>query len=290
MLGPYFIISGGLGNQLFQVAFALAVKKQFNLEGPPKLIVSDFFLAERDFGLDAFCVDLKVIKLSYFSGKILNYIIKIVQKFKIIQFPNFLYSESKRGYSIGSLSHLFVLYMGYFQSDKYLEGCKDIIKDSFRLKSNSSNYKDMVNIIEMSPCSIAIHVRRGDYLVGDNIEKYGVGCSVKYFEQGVKIIMDKCKKNKNNIFIFSDDIDWCRKNLNFVNGCYVSEMGLSVAEELILMSKCDHHVISNSTFSWWGAYLALDSVDHTVIAPKRWFGGALANDAEDMVPSRWVRY
>jgi hypothetical protein len=88
----------------------------------------------------------------------------------------------------------------------------------------------------------------------------------------------------NNIFVFSDDITWCRNNLGFKNMIFVE--GNVDIEDLWLMSLCEKNIIVNSSFSWWGAYLNT-SKDKVVIAPSNWFGPSAGLNSSDIIPDEW---
>ena len=120
----------------------------------------------------------------------------------------------------------------------------------------------------------SIHLRRGDYLEYPNLHPI---CSYNYFK--------KCIDHfSNNIFLmFSDDITWCRNNLKFENVIYIN------ASEFLcftLMSKCDNNIISNSTYSWWAAYLNQNQ-NKQVFYPNIWFGKDGPQDVYDLTPKSW---
>ena len=96
-------------------------------------------------------------------------------------------------------------------------------------------------------------------------------------------------KKQAHFFIFSDDLDWAKDNLNFIeNKTFIRlESYISDHEEMYLMSQCKYNIIANSSFSWWGAWLNQDS-DKKVIAPKKWFNGSVL-DPKDLIPNSWVR-
>jgi hypothetical protein len=139
---------------------------------------------------------------------------------------------------------------GFFQHHQYLDLNRNAILKCFQLKkeSQNKNFLDLKNRF-VNCKSISVHVRRGDY-VGLNH-----ACSENYFNSAIQYIMSKVKNAE--FFIFSDDIDWCKTHLsfqsapNFIDDKY----DLEDYHELMLMKYCKHNVISNSSFSWWGAWL-----------------------------------
>jgi hypothetical protein len=168
---------------------------------------------------------------------------------------------------------------GYFQTEKYFSNVKDIIKKDFVFK------KDILN-----PCLeyynslgtkkvISLHIRRGDYLV--NSENHPP-CSIEYYEQALKQFSDYDK-----VIIFSDDSEWCKEQELFDGDNFlVSETGDQFLD-LCLMTLCNGHIIANSSFSWWGAWL---SNTEKVVAPSKWFGPALENKkTHDVYCEGWIK-
>jgi len=155
---------------------------------------------------------------------------------------------------------------GYFQSYKYFNHCEGVIKKELSPNLTFPKFERV--------CSV--HVRRGDYL---KFPRHHPLCSIDYYKKAMQ------QMDVEKFMIFSDDIPWCKQhfhgNVEFVEGnpCYT---------DLALMMSCDHHIIANSSFSWWGAWLAGSK---KVIAPARWFGVALerTHPTHDLIPSKWVR-
>ena len=153
-----------------------------------------------------------------------------------------------------------MIFFGYFQSEKYFKDYENVIRKDFSFKNPTS--------IKVAPDTTAIHVRRGDYL---NLDAHPV-CPIDYFMEGMSMFKE------NNFLIFSDDIAWCKEAFK---GDKISFSEGNVPEvDLELMTKCDSHIISNSSFSWWGAWLAKGS--GTVVAPKDWFEEATKYETKDL--------
>ncbi len=138
---------------------------------------------------------------------------------------------------------------------------------------------DYLNSIKNSN-SVSLHVRRGDYLKIKNINVL----DVDYYMKAV----DYIKKNveKPMFYIFSDDLDWCKNNLGFLNNCNYVDLTQTEIDDLKLMSFCQHNIIANSSFSWWGAWLN-QNPKKIVIAPKEW----LINDpgSSNVILSDWIK-
>lgn len=141
---------------------------------------------------------------------------------------------------------------------------------------------ELLENIRGSKKSVAIHVRRGDYV--RDIQTYnlmGEICTKEYYQEAVKQFDDN-----STFFVFSDDTEWCKRNFNLPNAIYVSHnQGLDSWQDMVLMSACCHQIIANSSFSWWAAWLN-HNPQKMVIAPSKWF-----NDIEDreLVPTSWRR-
>jgi hypothetical protein len=156
---------------------------------------------------------------------------------------------------------------GYFQSDKYISEIRDELLAEFKVQPRGTIDLALLEKIKNSN-SIAVHIRRGDYATNADISKtYGV-CSSAYYQQAINHIKERVVDAQ--LFIFSNDIEWCRRELNFdipVN--YVSGL-FEPPMDFYLMSACKHFVIANSTFSWWAAWLG-ESLDKIVAEPKSFF-------------------
>ena len=157
---------------------------------------------------------------------------------------------------------------GYYQSYKYFEQYKDDIISAFGIPHSHINN------------TVSIHVRRNDYKVGTPFEPV----DMNYISKAVEIMSSK---GYNNFVVFSDDMDWCKQNINdtvFQYKTFEYSEGRSPIRDLEYMSCCMHNIIANSTFSWWGAYLNRYK-DKVVIAPTKWFNGV----NRDLLPESWIK-
>jgi hypothetical protein len=170
---------------------------------------------------------------------------------------------------------------GFWQSEKYFSTIKEEILDIFYFDA-LFNDKFKLTIKQITnPESVALHVRRGDYLTNKN----HLVLDLEYYEKAIKYLTIKLKNPK--IFIFTDDIDWCKLNLK-INLPYHYIHGNKDWEELKLMTLCNHFIIANSTFSWWGAYLN-KSLLKIVICPKIWFPESNYKNIEDIFIQNWIK-
>ena len=174
---------------------------------------------------------------------------------------------------------------GYWQSEKYFNSVLSQIREdfSFRLQLKGENMALADRLRETQ--AISLHVRRGDYASNpQNTSTHGL-CSLDYYSAAIARIA--CYIEKPEFFIFSDDIDWVKANLllNYPHHFVANNQGSASHIDMRLMSLCRHHVIANSSFSWWGAWLN-SSADKLVIAPRQWFTGSA--DVSDLFPNNWV--
>jgi hypothetical protein len=175
---------------------------------------------------------------------------------------------------------------GYFQSEKYFSKyAKDIIQKYYKPKEEIFNYiKDKYNNVLSSNC-LSIHIRVG----GDRVwmqDKF-TNISMQYYEKAINTILQKDSKIEKYI-ILSDNIPYCKELFgNDENIIYIENEKNYI--DLFLMTKCNHNIIANSTFSWWAAYLN-QNPDKIVVAPKsEWFGSALKHlNIDDLFPSDWI--
>ena len=166
--------------------------------------------------------------------------------------------------------------VGYFQSEKWFKHIETDIRKDFQFHDEIlSPCKEMIEGIT-SP--VAVHIRRGDFII--NSARHH-NLSLDYYKKALKHF-DKT----STIIVFSDDPDWCKEQKVFDDDHILVAEGNTNYVDLCLMSLCEGHIIANSTFSWWGAWLA-DS--QKVIAPSIWFGEELrsVNDIKDLYPKSW---
>ena len=175
--------------------------------------------------------------------------------------------------------------VGYWQSEKYFKPVIAQTREDFkyRLPLEGLNTELAARISQTH--AVSLHVRRGDYANNPKTTSTHGLCSLDYYRAAVAHVIAKVEKAE--FFIFSDDIDWVRANLSlgFPHHFVAHNQGAASYIDMRLMSLCSHHVIANSSFSWWGAWLNPNH-DKLVVAPKRWF----VNDrnVEDLFPQGWV--
>lgn len=289
MSDDIFIIrfNGGLGNQMFQWAFARAIEKKTGISAYMDMTFFEKRYA-RPYELDIFKAEVN--KAPGFLSKIkANIIWQFRKKFKnkkflgmyIYEEPHFEFDENMFNLNSSTYIH------GFFQSEKYFKDIEDELRKDFEFKFAPDKENQVIIDKISSSNSISLHIRRGDYVQKKRYQQMYAICSLDYYKKGIEYIA-KYIENPT-IFIFSDDIEWVRENLKLPYECVFvdNNSGSKNYEDLRLMSLCKHNIIANSSFSWWGAWLNKNS-DKIVIAPKMWFNNERIVQT-DVIPENWIR-
>jgi len=264
---------GGLGNQMFHYALAknLAIKHNTELKFDISWFGNINNSNNRPFALDIF--NINIIKASQKDHSELIYITREPEAYAPF-LPEVL-SVPDQDFIVGN-----------WQSEKYFIDIKEVIKKDFLLEIKiSDNYFNKILDKIISENSVSIHIRRGDY---KNHPVLGLYTETDYFINAMDIISTKVENP--HFFIFSDDINWCKKNFsNIANSTVVdnNHLYMPYKYDLFLISKCKHNIIPNSTFSWWGAWLN-NNENKIVLAPKMWTNQCLSNDI-DIIPENWIQ-
>ena len=254
-------VTGGLGNQMFQYAMYKSLEKKGKLV---KLDSKSFYETKKEhngYELERI-FDIKPNKptkedLEKFDENNISTLFKI--KRKLFGDKKFVYDTKEYVFNkdVYKLKNSYL--NGYWQSIKYFEGIENDIKKDFRFKNQLDNKNlEILNEIENSN-SISIHIRRGDYMSPENYNMYGCIATPTYYKKAIKVIEEKVENP--TFFVFSNDMDWVKKNIQINSRVFYIDM--------FLMSKCKHNIIANSSFSWWGAWLN-ENKNKIVIAPKKW--------------------
>lgn len=288
-------LKGGLGNQFFE--YATARRASFVNHTDLKLDTSSYLpTSGRKYSLQHFKIFGEIAtkeaidwlkpserkNLRWVIRKILNLFRPYYKRHYIIERRKFLDSFDKNILKVGKNVYL----EGYWHSEKYFKDIEPILLEELVLKNElSTKAADVAKMI--SSCnSVSIHVRRGDFVTDkSNNEKYDP-CSKEYYESAIKYIESAFLEP--TFFIFSDEIDWVKQNMQSTHSIvYVSDSSIRDYEELVLMALCKHNIIANSSFSWWGAWLNRNP-QKTVIAPKSWFNTPKRSTA-DLLPKSWIQ-
>jgi hypothetical protein len=164
---------------------------------------------------------------------------------------------------------------GFFQSEKYFKNVEDEIREDFEFRDEI--YEPAKEMIDSVDNPISLHIRRTDYLTNQNHNPL----DFNYYEQALKQF-----DNDRTVIVFSDDPEWCKKQELFADDRFLVSENNSNYVDLCLMSLCEEHIIANSSFSWWGAWLAKSK---KVIAPSQWFGPGNSHlDTKDLYCPDWI--
>jgi Glycosyl transferase family 11 len=173
--------------------------------------------------------------------------------------------------------------VGYWQSERYFADIADIIRRELTClrAPDAANARWLARIRATN--AVCVHVRRGDYLLPAHFEHHGL-CSADYYLRAIQLIRERVASPQ--FFLFSDDWPWCREHLAASDVVVVdANKPAAGQDELRLMAACRHHVIANSSLSWWGAWLAT-SAGQIVVAPTPWF--THRSETPDLFPPGWV--
>jgi hypothetical protein len=251
-------LRGGLGNYIFQIAAAYSISKRDDKE-----MVADLS-------------DISII-----HSPIETYYNNIFRKVKFVS--EVLINSSHEPYQPIEYSEIpkttnNLKLKGYYQNEKYFLHLREDILNLFEIDSDTLEYltKKYSDILSLNTCSL--HVRRGNYVERSDIHPPQ---TVDYYKNAISIIGEEV-----HYLIFSDDINWCKENLNFIkNKTFITDN--IDYQDLYLMSMCNNNIIANSSFSWWGAWLN-KNINKKVIYPSRWFGIPFL-DTSEIGCKNWIK-
>lgn len=251
---------GRLGNQMFQYASlrGIAAKRGYDFGIPP----SDFRDEWTTHQL------FEVFELPYLPKENVRYL--DMGQAPVVQEKQFHFDEALLNQCPNDVSLL-----GYFQSEKYFQHVSESIIEDFTFRDHI--LEPCKEIAEGFDNPVSLHVRRTDYLT-NSVNHHNL--SLEYYEEALKHFEGR------QVIVFSDDPKWCQEQELFSDDQFlVSESGDNTID-LCLMTFCTGHIIANSSFSWWGAWLAKSE---KVIAPSKWFGPNNANkETKDLIPDTWT--
>jgi hypothetical protein len=286
-------IIGGLGNQMFQYAMARVLAKKLCV---PLHISTDLFHGykfhngyelQRVFGIDVPIAKRDELKSiigwqqspvfrKYFGRPSLS----VFLNQNWCNEPHFNFWPK-----INSIQNRTYLH-GYWQSERYFDAEVELIRTDFKFSMPwSAEDKAVYSRMKVRP-SVSLHVRRKDYLLPQNRKVFAI-CDVDYYRAAISLISERIKDVR--FYVFTDSPDWVEHGLllDYCNYEIIRHNSdLLNPNDMRLMSLADHHIIANSSFSWWGAWLN-PSVKKIVVAPKVWFVNG--TDDSDLIPKTWFR-
>jgi len=284
------ILSGGLGNQMFQYAAGKALSLRLNTQ-----VSVDLYKLEkksnairRNYQLNIFETLIlltsdrfhKIIVKSYkFTnnriGKCLLKMMNVLSDYELSDYLDSVYKMSPE-----------TTLIGYFQNESYFKDFEFEIRKMYTFKPIPDERNKYVLELVQAVNSVSLHVRRGDYV---NTDTNLVVLDTDYYRKAISYISERV--DKPYIFIFSDDMDWVRENLDLqgLHHMYIDyNKGDNSYLDMQLMSQCKHNIIANSSFSWWGAWLNAYT-DKIVTVPSRWYKLQSPGSYDTgFIPSEWT--
>jgi hypothetical protein len=263
----YCNLKGGLGNMLFQIAatISLSIDKKIDYCFTNLFDHISYLNNEKNYNpnLDYANEYLKIFK-NLNTCKILGYP-------ELITYP-FHYTK------INSNSNDFII-DGFFQSEKYFKHNKEKILELLDFTFIDEKLLNIKYPFINNNNTTSIHVRRGDYV---NYPNHHPTQTIDYYKESIQLL-----EEITDIFvIFSDDIEWCKNNIHTDKNVYIENEKDYI--ELYLMSLCNNNITSNSSFSWWGAWINKNK-NKKVIGPKIWFGDSINHNTSDILPEDWIK-
>ncbi len=290
-------LQGGLGNQLFQYAHGFALAEA---SGAELFLDLSFFgnqsrgTTVRYFGLEAFRLKYRIAKD---SDLLVPRISSNVERF--IPFGHLLKRAVRnRSFEIRRERHFHfsnfpspiaqkIYLQGYWQSARYFQGLEDVLVEMLRPKAPlEEKALELQNLIG-SQHSLCVNVRRGDFAHNGGNNFHGL-TSKSYYESAFRQIKENHEVGQ--VFIFSDEPEWCRENLQLDSNQLIvghDYAGPHFSTYLLLMSMCKYFVLPNSTFGWWAAWLAGNRAKEVTV-PRLWFSDPSIR-TDDLIPSDWTR-
>lgn len=288
---------GGLGNQLFQycVGRQLAMQRQVSLKLDLSVYDND---VSRECRLSFFRVNYAIASAKEVDALVAIYekdalYAKVYRKLEKKFLPKY-----RRKYFVERDYYVFepdllkvgsnVLLEGFWQHHRYYLDLPQQILTEFTLKNEFVENYGILDQIAADHCSVSVHIRRGDYVSDpNNLSWFGI-LPPDYYQRAMAYIESKIKNPR--YYVFSDDLDWAREHLTVnTEAVYVDIAGGQKEYlELEAMRRCRHHIIANSSFSWWGAFLN-ENLDKLVIAPSKWLAQEALNRNVQIQMPAWIK-
>jgi hypothetical protein len=286
-------LCGGIGNQMFQYATgrALSVRLGSKLKLDRSWFKDMTGCTPRSYALGDFrleaepAAERELTRPRMRRGRAFLHRLEVMSGLSArrVEEPHF---EYWRGFEeLAGDVHL----VGYWQSEKYFAGIRGtLLRELSVARDAEGKNRDVAEQIAAAD-SVAVHVRRGDYATVAKTNAFHGVLGLAYYDRAFQHVASRVRSPK--LFVFSDDPSWARDNLRTaLPAVFVAHNGADAGhEDLRLMSLCKHHIIANSSFSWWGAWLSGDGAK-IVIAPRRWFENEeMDRQTGDLIPEGWVR-
>ncbi|MBE0625144.1 MAG: alpha-1,2-fucosyltransferase [Burkholderiales bacterium] len=283
-------LTGGLGNQMFQYAAGRALADRLGTE-----LLLDARAFERALALRAYTRRAYALSPFRLRARVAgaadlktwpSWVVEIGMRLRAVRpLLRRWHFEATIAYDPGVRAlQQPVCLVGYWQSERYFDDISDRIRADFTLRQPLSGANAGLLELARSNDSVGLHVRRGDFVSLENAAQMHGLCSVDYYRRAMDLV--RSGNPRCRFVVFSDDPQWARAELPLDRSTvFASGNELSPEQDLALMSACKHHILANSSFSWWAGWLGY-SPGQIVIAPTPWYANPKM-DARDLVVSRW---
>lgn len=271
-------MTGGLGNQMFIYAMYLDMHKRFG--DNVKIDITNLLHYHVHYGYELRKI-FHIPPCEFHTSRIVKKLLECTIFRIILERHQHGSMDAYRN----PLRWPFIYYKGFYQNERYFKDVEQEVRKAFTFDESMFNERSQLCLehLRRNPKSVSIHVRRGDYTEPKHWLKLGQYASTTYFLNAIER-MSKLLPGAQ-YYVFSDDLQWVRDNLPLENAIYVDwNTGEDSWQDMMLMSNCRHNIISNSTFSWWGAWLN-NNPDKIVMVPKRWNSSQMSTD---LAPASWI--
>jgi hypothetical protein len=279
-------LKGGLGNQLFQ--YAMGRRLSFIHKVPLKLDISWYQTSpDRTYDLNHFNIVEEIATKAE-----IDYLVKKADRFRLMNkfrpYYKRIYIKEQEYFRFDPnliKIHKDVYLEGYWQNEKYFKDIEDTIRQEFTIKDKLDKENKSIADLICNNEAVSLHIRRGDYVLNPATNQIHGVCLLDYYYNSINQLT-KITHNPH-FFIFSDDFEWVRTNLELKYPfTIVTNNGPEKSYyDLALMSMCNYHIIANSSFSWWGSWLC-NNPRKIVFWPHKWFN-TNEYDTSDLIPELW---
>lgn len=282
-------LNGGLGNQMFQYAFGRTLAARMNA----RFFIETGMLENdrlRSYALSGFRISAATMDPAELKREILwpdrllrrlRWLPSLPGRLRYLAEKSFVFDPEA-----AATSHS-VCADGYWQSPRYFEAQAAILRQEFQLAAPMTAVRQETAKRIVAANAVSVHVRRGDYVANPHTLAFHGLCPPSWYVAAMQQIEQHV--DQPYFFVFSDDPAWSRENIRSdwpVHFIETQPDGRDF-EDMHLISLCQHHIIANSSFSWWGAWLN-QKPGKRVIAPAKWFNQA-THDTRDLLPPEWQR-
>jgi hypothetical protein len=293
-------VKNGLGNQMFQFAFGKVLEWKYG--------INVYYDIMNDAFVSGFRTDMDVFEIGDYST-VDKELVEVFKPFSIAKYRIERKYLSYTYYKLRRIVHPSKLvleslpskycelfekfnfqkdyyFMGHWMNMRYFDGYENRIKALFQLKDKDFYQTgEAREMLDSDYDTVSVHIRRGDYLSSEFMEKI----EMDYYNKALEVI--RTKVPNPFLYIFTNDPDWVRDEFNYqIPYVLVSgNKGSDSYKDMMLMSLCKHNIIANSSFSWWGAFLNKNK-DAIIISPAKWYSAIEKNThVHNMIPEKWTR-